>query len=184
MLHGYSVGMYYSMPVLIELLLQITSGSSSSIYTNSALGQGEVNYESVVPMALLHSLVVFGGLSLGAAKIRQVFRQLVVVVDVASVVQVGVSPMSSLSLLGIRWFCRQFGFKAVNLHTDHVASYSWELKKGKLLLYRNTLLSHAVSSRVCSVFCLAVTPCGMGGMRVGDYVCRQLARSVRCSREA
>lgn len=70
MLHGYSVGMYYSMPVLIELLLQITSGNASSIYTNSALGQGEVNYESVVPMALLHSLVVFGGLSLGAAKIR------------------------------------------------------------------------------------------------------------------
>ena len=70
-LHGYSVGMYYSMPVLIELLLQITSGSASSIYTNSTLGQGEVNYESVVPMALLHSLVIFGGLSLGAAKIRQ-----------------------------------------------------------------------------------------------------------------
>lgn len=66
-MHGYSVGMYYSMPVLIELLLQLTSGGSSSIYTNSAIGE----YESVVPMALLHSLVVFGGLSLGAAKIRQ-----------------------------------------------------------------------------------------------------------------
>lgn len=62
--------MYYSMPVLIELLLQITSGSSSSIYTNSALGTGKLDYESVVPMALLHSLVVFGGLSLGAAKMR------------------------------------------------------------------------------------------------------------------
>lgn len=74
MLHGYSVGMYYSMPVLIELLLQITSGSKSSIYTNSALGQGDVNFESVVPMALLHSLVIFGGLSLGAAKIRQARR--------------------------------------------------------------------------------------------------------------
>lgn len=73
-LHGYSVGMYYSMPVLIELLLQITSGSSSSIYTNSALGTGELDYESVVPMALLHSLVVFGGLSLGAAKMRSVER--------------------------------------------------------------------------------------------------------------
>ena len=70
MLHGYSVGMYYSMPVLIELLLQITSGSTRSIYSNPALGQGEIKYESVVPMALLHSLVVFGGLSLGAAKMR------------------------------------------------------------------------------------------------------------------
>lgn len=65
-LHGYSVGMYYSMPVLIELMLQLTSHGRRSIYTNSELGE----YEAVVPIALLHSLVVFGGLSLGAAKIR------------------------------------------------------------------------------------------------------------------
>lgn len=68
-MHGYSVGMYYSMPVLIELLMQLTSNGKNSIYTNSALD----DYEAVVPMALLHSLVIFGGLSLGAAKIRRVY---------------------------------------------------------------------------------------------------------------
>lgn len=67
-IHGYSAGIYYSMPVFIELLLQLTSGGVSSVYTNPGLG----NYETVVPIALLHSLVVFGGLSLGAAKIRWV----------------------------------------------------------------------------------------------------------------
>lgn len=66
MIHGYGVGMYYSMPVLIELLLQLTSDRASSIYTNSEVGK----FETIVPIALLHSLVFFGGLSLGAAKIR------------------------------------------------------------------------------------------------------------------
>lgn len=66
MVHGYGVGMYYSMPVIIELLLQLLSGGGSSIYTNSEVGK----FETVVPLALLHSLVFFGGMSLGAAKIR------------------------------------------------------------------------------------------------------------------
>lgn len=64
--HGYGVGMYYSFPVIIELLLNLFSGGTSSIYTNPEVGK----FEAVVPVALLHSLVFFGGMSLGAAKIR------------------------------------------------------------------------------------------------------------------
>ncbi|CAN0313296.1 unnamed protein product [Pylaiella littoralis] len=102
-LHGYSVGMYYSLPVLIELLLQITSGGSSSIYTNSALGQGEVNYESVVPIALLHSLVIFGGLSLGAAKISSVnyFSFMVIKLVLAQIQFVAVLIVAIVVLLPI-----------------------------------------------------------------------------------
>ncbi|CAN0097586.1 unnamed protein product, partial [Ectocarpus sp. 12 AP-2014] len=100
-LHGYSVGMYYSMPVLIELLLQITSGSSSSIYTNSALGTGKLDYESVVPMALLHSLVIFGGLSLGAAKMSSVnfFSFMIIKLVLAQTQFVAVLIVASVVLL-------------------------------------------------------------------------------------